>query len=253
MWSNFSSRFIPSKVAPEENIQYHLGNQGWFIHHHKKCKCKFMLPEFHKHCLVEWEIYVDDSKSNVSLYNTIIGQDLVEAIGLDLLFSKNLMRWDNATVPMQDSSWFEGTTPNPFRNDLFSMHDPDTSEEERIQGILDIKYAPADLDKIVQGSTHLLEDDRKALWEVLAKYEDIFDGSLGTWITEPIDLELRPEAKPYHAKPYPVPHSQEKELKQEIERICSYGVQSFRVGISRVHYPQKGWHATVYSRLTGTE
>ncbi len=82
------------------------------------------------------------------------------------------------------------TTPNPFRNDLFSMHDPVTSEEERIQGILHIKYAPADLDKIVQGSTHLLEDDRKALREVLAKYEDIFDGSLGTWITEPIELEL---------------------------------------------------------------
>ncbi len=158
-----------------------------------------MLPKFHKHRVVEWEVYVDDSKSNVSVYDMIIGRDLMEAIGLDLLISENLMRWDNATVPRRDSSWFEGTTPNPFRNDLFSMHDPVTSEEERIQRILDIKYVPADLDKIVQGSTHLLEEDQKALRDILAKYEDIFDGSFSTWITKPIELELCPEAKPYHA------------------------------------------------------
>ncbi len=66
----------------------------------KKCKCKFMTPEFHKHRVVEWEAYVDDCKSNVSMYNMIIGRDQMEAIGLDLLFSENLMRWDNASVPI---------------------------------------------------------------------------------------------------------------------------------------------------------
>jgi hypothetical protein len=43
------------------------------------------------------------------------------------------------------------------------------------------------------------------------KYEDLFDGLLGTWKTDPIQLELKdPNVKPYPAKPYPVPHSQEK-------------------------------------------
>jgi hypothetical protein len=52
----------------------------------------------------------------------------------------------------------------------------------------------------------------------------LFDGILGTWDTEPIDLELMdPDAKPYNAKPYPVPQSQEAKLKAEIERLVSYG------------------------------
>ena len=42
---------------------------------------------------------------------------------------------------------------------------------------------------------------------------------------DPIQLELKdPNCKPYHAKPYPVPHSQEKRLKDEIKRLCEYGV-----------------------------
>jgi hypothetical protein len=33
-----------------------------------------------------------------------------------------------------------------------------------------------------------------------------------------------PEAQPYHARPNPVPQSQEAKLKAEIERLVSYGV-----------------------------
>ena len=104
------------------------------------------------------------------------------------------------------------------------MHDPITTEAERIQRILDIKYAPADLNQVVQDCTHLTDTEKSALGKLLAKYQDLFDGTLGTSKTEPIELELRPEAKPYHAKPYPVPHSQEKKLKAEIDRMCAHGV-----------------------------
>jgi hypothetical protein len=56
-------------------------------------------------------------------------------------------------------------------------------------------------------------------------YEDLFDASLGTWKAYPIQLELKdPNVKPYHAKPYPVPHSPEKQLKDEIRQLCKYGV-----------------------------
>ena len=40
-----------------------------------------------------------------------------------------------------------------------------------------------------------------------------------------MDIELKdPNVKPYHAKPYPVPYSQEKKLKQEIKCLRDYGV-----------------------------
>ncbi len=206
----------------------------------KKCKCKFMLPEFHAHRVIEWEVYVDDSTS-LSTYDMIIGRDLMDAIGLDLLFSENLLKWDNATVPMRDSSLFEEPSANPFA-ELLSMHDPITTEAERIQRILDIKYAPADLNKIVQECTHLTDTEKSALGKLLAKYHDLFDGTLGTWQTEPIELELRPDAKPYHAKPYPVPHSQEKKLREEIERMCAHGV------LRKVNRSEWGFQLSLYPK-----
>jgi len=213
----------------------------------KKCKCKIMLPEFHKHRVIEWEMYVDESSSSLSSsYDMIIGRDLMESIGLDLLFSENLMRWDNATVPMRDNSLFREVKTNPF-NELLSMHDPVTTEAERIQGILDIKYAPADLNKIVQDSTHLTDIEKSTLGRLLAKYQDLFDGTLGTWDTDPIELELRPEVKPYHAKAYPVPYSQEKKLKEEIvDRMCSYGV------LRKVNRSEWGFPAFTIPKKDGT-
>lgn len=210
----------------------------------KKCKCKFMLPEFHAHRLIEWEMYVDDSTS-LSTYDMIIGRDLMDSIGMDLLFSENLMRWDNATVPMRDNSLFLEPSSNPFE-ELLSMHDPITTEAERIQRILDIKYAPADLNQVVQDCTHLTDTEKSALGRLLTRYQDLFDGTLGTWKTDPIELELRPEAKPYHAKPYPVPHSQEKKLKAEIERMCAYGV------LRKVNRSEWGFPAFTIPKKDGT-
>ena len=38
------------------------------------------------------------------------------------------------------------------------------------------------------------------------------------------DVELREEAKPYHARPYPIPKGYEQTLKMEVERLCKVGV-----------------------------
>ena len=67
--------------------------------------------------------------------------------------------------------------------------------------------------------------EQEELLKLLQQYEPLFDGTLGTWKADPIELGLKdPECKPVHAKPYPVPHSQEKLLKAEIERLFAYGV-----------------------------
>ncbi len=49
--------------------------------------------------------------------------------------------------------------------------------------------------------THLTDTEKSELGQVSTKYQHLFDGSLGTWKTEPIELEMDPKAKPYHAKP----------------------------------------------------
>ena len=82
---------------------------------------------------------------------------------------------------------------------------------------MDVKYAPADINEMVSKCNHLTNTERSDLKMLLHKFESLFDGTLGTWNTEPIDLELKDlEAQPYHARPYPVPQSQEAKLKAEI-------------------------------------
>jgi hypothetical protein len=52
-------------------------------------------------------------------------------------------------------------------------------DAERIQGIIESKYTPTDLSKIVEEFTHLDKTERRQLLHLLQKYEDLFDGSLG--------------------------------------------------------------------------
>ena len=48
----------------------------------------------------------------------------------------------------------------------------------------------------------------------LSKYEFIFDRTLGTWKTKPVDIELHSGVKTYHEKQNPVPHAHEYILKK---------------------------------------
>ena len=110
----------------------------------------------------------------------------------------------------------DNTTEEMEQEILFSS-DPNTIGAERIQEIIDAKYSEANLDKVVESCTEIDKDQKQKLLKLLKKYDTLFDGSLGSWKTDPIDLELKePDTKPYHAKPNPVPYSQERKLKEEI-------------------------------------
>ena len=52
----------------------------------------------------------------------------------------------------------------------------------------------------------------------------MFDGTLGDFKTDPIKLNLRKDTKPYHGRPYPIPHSQLRVFKKEVERLVELGV-----------------------------
>ena len=44
---------------------------------------------------------------------------------------------------------------------------------------------------------------------LLNKFPCLFDGTLGSWITDPVDLVLKePDCKPYHSRLYPFSPSQ---------------------------------------------
>jgi hypothetical protein len=58
---------------------------------------------------------------------------------------------------------------------------------------------------------------KKQFLNLLRNYEHLFDGTLGKFETSDFKLNLKEDAKPYHAKAFPAPKTNHDTLKHEIE------------------------------------
>jgi hypothetical protein len=52
----------------------------------------------------------------------------------------------------------------------------------------------------------------------------LFDGILGKWNQDPIKLELKEGATPYHAQPFPIPKCHAETLMMEVEQLVEIGL-----------------------------
>ncbi len=59
---------------------------------------------------------------------------------------------------------------------------------------------------------------------MLRKFESLFNGTLGDWKLLPVSFELKEGMKPYHGRPYPIPHKHKAILMKEIKCLCNIGV-----------------------------
>jgi hypothetical protein len=67
--------------------------------------------------------------------------------------------------------------------------------------LLDAKYKKANLDEIAANADHLTNSEQQSLHvlKLLKKYEDLFDGMLGTFTSTLYDIKLRDNVEPHHA------------------------------------------------------
>ena len=59
---------------------------------------------------------------------------------------------------------------------------------------------------------------KKFAYQLLKKYESIFDGSLGKWKTEPVDFDLVDGAVPHSQQHYPIPWLYQETFKRELDQ-----------------------------------
>ena len=183
---------------------------------HGKAKMQFILSEFFEKRIIEHEVHVAKQLSN---YDMILGRDLLHELGIDIKFSTKTVDWDDVSIPMKDVDAIKADT-------ICQIEDPPfiAAETERMKTILDAKYEKANLEDLVAECKHLSEEEQASLLELLHKYEDLFDGTLGHWVGEDYNIELKPDVTPYHARAYPIPKTYEQTLRMEVERLCKAGV-----------------------------
>jgi hypothetical protein len=93
-------------------------------------------------------------------------------------------------------------------------------ETERAVKILDAKYERADLPEVVKNNcSHISPKDQHKLLELLLEFEELFDGTLGDWDTEPVSFQLKPGATPYKGRPFPVPKNTQRTLKRNRKTV----------------------------------
>ena len=101
---------------------------------------------------------------------------------------------------------------------------------------MDAKYKKANLPEVVKNNCkHLNAAEREELLKLLQKYEELFDGTLGDWKTEPVKLELKKDAKPFHSRPFQVPKIYVETLKKEIERLVELGILEWFMSLNGHH------------------
>ena len=91
--------------------------------------------------------------------------------------------------------------------------------------ILDVNYEKADLPEIIRTRcTNLSPSEQDKLLGVFTEFEDLSDGTLGDWETEPASFELKEGTKPYHGRAFPIPKVHKKTIMNEIKRLIEIGV-----------------------------
>jgi hypothetical protein len=81
---------------------------------------------------------------------------------------------------------------------------------------------------IRENCSHLKASDREKLLSVLLRYKPLFDGALGDWNLAHVSFELKECMKPYHGRPFPIPHKHKAVPMKEIEWLCNIGVLEWK-------------------------
>ena len=109
--------------------------------------------------------------------------------------------------------------------------------------ILDSTYLRSDLRQVADNANQPNPEERNLLINFLEDFEDLFDGTLGHWATEPVDLNLSLDFKPFNSRYYPVPRINKetflKELKRLVEIIVLTPVQQNQYGAIVFIIPKK--------------
>ena len=85
-------------------------------------------------------------------------------------------------------------------------------------------YEPADLQDIVNKCNYLLPHQQQQLYQMLQKFQKLFDGQLKTFKGPPVHLQLIENPTPIRRRPYTVPTSHLTVFKAELQRLLQIGV-----------------------------
>ena len=113
-----------------------------------------------------------------------------------------------------------------MREVVMQTSEPVSTREatDKLVEILYSAYSKSNLKQVANNATQMNSEKRTQLLRLLKYFEDLFDGDLGDWVTEPVNLEPKPYSKPFSCKYYPFPIINKDTFRKEIKRLVQIGV-----------------------------
>ncbi len=171
----------------------------------QKCLVDFKFPEFSNSKTVTYVVHVDErTPRSTATYDMIIGMDLITDLGINIQTSQKSVEWEGITIPLKERHQLGD--PHQLHA-IYEEHSVPTAikqAEHRQAKILDADYSAVDINEHVHSLRHLALSKQEKLAKMLHKHPQSFKGGLGTLNIRPVHLELRKDAKPYHARAFPV-------------------------------------------------
>jgi len=167
-------------------------------------------------------------------FDLILGSNTMKELGIVLDFQIKEITLDEISLPMRDiknqRTRAEAAKAWTMNNSIYqSMSKEPQSTLETTKcliKILDANYEKANLRAITEQDclNHLSATEKNKLLKLLQEFEELFNGTLGDWDCNPVLLQLKEEAQPYHGRLFPIPKKHVETLKKEIQRLCNLGV-----------------------------
>ena len=178
------------------------------------------------------QAYVYDQTN--SPYDVILGLDVLKPLGIDISCSTETLTWNNIRIPWKPKSYLDNasiTDAQLAETSFCALPDFNIGHTEfdsfaapAATTIRQSEYSKVNINDVVQAQTHLTHRQQQELASVLTNFQPLFSGKLGCYPGYKAHLELLPNARPVHCRPYSVPRVHKIVFKTELERLCQAGV-----------------------------
>ena len=179
--------------------------------------------------------YVATGSSN---YDIILGRRSLRALGIQLDFQTDSIKWMDKVLPMKPPLSRPRMDRFHQMQQQFLASFEDQADELAPQALEDnlfttlqikaSKYDQHDVEEVAAMQRHLPPVQRQLLKQLLSKFTKLFSGKLGNYPGRKMHLHVDKNDihKLRYQRPYPVPNVNMEVFKQELDRLVELGVLS---------------------------
>ena len=161
-------------------------------------------------------------------YDIILGTDFLTKTGIKLNYADQQMEWFDTTLPLRPKGGLTAEDFDAMANAFHIQVEEELFGEDWFQcfatAMLDAKYEYVNVHQVIDTLTHLNMHQKADLLQVLTANQKMFDGTLGVYPHKKFHIDIDPNAKPVHARPYPVPRVHLQTFKKELDHLVALGV-----------------------------